>query len=278
MNWEKKYLKYKIKYLELKNKSSNFFGGSSNSIDNILRTNNLELIEELGSGWNGTIFKVKNIDTQEEYILKIEKLDQYDLDNKLSSEYFRQVDFDEKISSLYSDKFMVLVNHGIIENCDYIHPKTDEVMEKANKVRKERFIRKNSQTSCYYLLYRPILDGTFRRVKDLIRNDEKLLNDFLIQIVESINLYRKKGFSHTDFGLDNIMYIKTGTKYKWYIIDYGNITNIDYPDSLLDLERLKENSSYKTLLVGDLLGFVGNFLISDDDLRKTKPNKSFFLN
>lgn len=34
------------------------------------------------------------------------------------------------------------------------------------------------------------------------------------------------------------MYQKLNDGYKWYIIDYGNITNIDYPNSLLDEERI----------------------------------------
>lgn len=273
--YKQKYLKYKTKYLELSKTQMDIQSGSGiESLKLILDLNNLELISELSSGWNGTIYKVKNANNNKEYILKLEKLDEYDENNNLTSEYYRQVDFDERISSVNPDKFMILKNHGIVLNCDYEHPKRDEVIEKANYTRKQRFLRKNSQTKCYYLLYKPILDGTFNDVKNIIKQNELELCQFILQIVSSINIYRKEGFIHTDFSPDNIMYKLNDNKYQWYIIDYGNITNNTYPDSLLDLERLEQNPYYKTLLVGDLLNLIEKFGL-DDKINKIKSDKNF---
>jgi RIO-like serine/threonine protein kinase len=123
-------------------------------------------------------------------------------------------------------------------------------MEKANEIRKARFIRKNSQPHCYYLIYKPILDGTFEDINTEIRNDENKLLDFIIQIVNLINIFRKQGFIHTDINHTNFMYKKDrDEKYIWYIIDYGNITNIEYPDSLLDIERINRNPNYKKIQI-----------------------------
>ena len=103
----------------------------------------------------------------------------------------------------------------------------------------------------YYLLYKPVLDGTFKSVQDDVKNNEELLLDFLIQIIESINIYRKLGFIHTDVNITNIMFKKMGDiRYQWYWIDYGNITNNKYPDSLLDIERKEEQPYYKFLEQG----------------------------
>jgi len=109
-----------------------------------------------------------------------------------------------------------LENHGIIKNCVFTHSKTNIILQKTDEKRKARFIRKNSQPNCYYLLYKPVLDGTFASIKDEVKNNEELLLDFLIQIIESINIYRKLGFIHTDVSISNIMFKKNDIGYQWY--------------------------------------------------------------
>jgi hypothetical protein len=52
------------------------------------------------------------------------------------------------------------------------------------------------------------------------------------------------------------MFKTVNGKYEWYWIDYGNITNIKYPDSYLDLERLEKNPSYKNDMKSDLISLV----------------------
>lgn len=282
MDYKDKYIKYKIKYLELKNMNNQIGSGkklknkhdkhnkhkkykmdSDNGIDIILKKLKLVIIQNLDSGWNGDSYIVKN--TKDELlVLKIERMDNYDEKNKFESEYYRQIDFDKLVAKKHPDKFMVLENHGIIENCVFIHSKTDEIITKAGDKRKLRFIRKNANPNCYYLLYKPVLDGTFKSVKNLIKNDEELLLDFLIQIIKSINIYRKLGFIHTDVNVSNIMFKKEDKKFQWYWIDYGNITNNKYPDSLLDIERKEDQPDYKTNMMVDLLRLVQRFCMSSN--------------
>jgi len=237
--------------------------GGDQSIDRILKDLELSFVTILDSGWNGDSYIVKN-NKDRPLILKLERMDKYDKNNKFESEYHRQVDFDEHVAKKYPDKFMVLENHGIIENCVFSHSKTNDVITKADDKRKARFIRKNAQPNCYYLLYKPVLDGTFKSIKDQIKNDEILLSDFLIQMIKSMNVYRKLGFIHTDVNISNIMFKRFGKKYQWYWIDYGNITNNKYPDSQLDIERKESVPFYKTDMSSDLLSLIIRFCITSN--------------
>jgi len=286
MDYKDKYIKYKTKYLELKNIDiNNQTGGGKKmkykknrvkknnknkkmsisnmeSINIVLEKLELIMIQNLNSGLNGDSFIVKN-NKDELLVLKLERMDKYNENNKFESEYYRQIDFNQLVARKYPNKFTVLEDHGIIENCVFTHSKTDEVMKFNDEKRKARFIRKNSQSNCYYLLYKPVLDGTFKSVKDEVKNNEELLLDFLIQIIESINIYRKLGFIHTDVNITNIMFKKNGdVRYQWYWIDYGNITNNKYPDSLLDIERKEEQSYYKINMMNDLIGIVQKFCMT----------------
>lgn len=307
MDYKYKYIKYKTKYLELKNIAvNNQIGGGKKlnyknnrvkknnrnknknkkmsisnvkSINIVLEKLELIMIQNLDSGWNGDSFIVKN-NKDELLVLKLERMDKYNENNKFESEYYRQIDFNQLVARKYPNKFIVLEDHGIIENCVFSHSKTDEVMKSNNEKRKARFIRKNSQSNCYYLLYKPVLDGTFKSVQDEVKNNEELLLDFLIQIIESINIYRKLGFIHTDVNITNIMFKKMGDiRYQWYWIDYGNITNNKYPDSLLDIERKEEQPYYKINMMNDLIGIVQKFCMTSSIAkhRSTKIQQIEFI-
>jgi hypothetical protein len=102
---------------------------------------NIKLIKEIGSGYNGTAYlaEYNNI----KMIYKIEKMDVYDDNEPLTSEYYRQIDFNKKIAINNPNKFLVLKSHGIIYNCEYTHPKWDSIQH-LSEHRRQRFIRKNT--------------------------------------------------------------------------------------------------------------------------------------
>ena len=108
-------------------------------------------IKELGSGGNGTVYLIQS--GKEKLIYKLERMDKYDKKKPLTSEYYRQIKFNEDIAIHHPDRFMVLRSHGIIYNCDYKHPRHEEFMENMDEKRKRRYVRKNSQPNCYYLIY-----------------------------------------------------------------------------------------------------------------------------
>lgn len=252
---------------------------NNNSITKLMDELDLIKVKDLDSGFNGDTFIVKN-KKDELFVFKLERQDAVPSNNydknkpNYESEYDRQIDFDKLVAQKHPDKFMVLENYGIITDCVFTHSKTDEALVKTSDKRKERFIRKNKQPNCYYLIYKPILDGTYKSVSAEIKNDKKLLLDFLIQIISSINIYRNLGFIHTDVNTSNIMFKKIDGKYQWYWIDYGNITNNKYPDSYLDIERKEFDPNVKTNMIIDLIMLITRFCITSDIFsKKIKSNE-----
>jgi hypothetical protein len=210
---------------------------------------NIELIKELGSGGNGTVYLAKR--GEEELVYKMERMDSYDEDKPLTSEYYRQIKFNKDIAIHHPDKFLTLRAHGIIFDCEYKHPKLDDLIKSLGKDKLKGLIRKNSQPNCYFLLYSPYLEGHFADVKDKVYNNPILLLDFLHQIVDSINIVRKKGYAQNDPYYGNMMFQKKGDRYQWYLIDYGFICHKNFPQSLFD-----EDIMGRTLHCMDLAMFV----------------------
>lgn len=85
-------------------------------------------------------------------------------------------------------------------------------------------------------MYEPYLDGSCKDIKDELHKDPNLFLDFLYQIIESINILKTNGYSQNDPNPMNIMYKKIDNKYQWFIIDYGNMCNVSFPTSYLDLD------------------------------------------
>lgn len=194
--------------------------------------------EEISSGGNGTVYLATI--GKKKFIYKLERMDVYDKKKPLESEYYRQLKFDKDISQKHPNKFLTIKDHSIIKNCDYVHPRTEEFLDvwskSGNEHRLQRFKRKNSQPDCYYLLCSPFLDGTFPSIRGKILGNHDLFLDFMYQIIDSLNIVRKAGYSQNDMSPNNIMYKKKDDedKYQWYIIDYGNMYNKDFPTSALD--------------------------------------------
>jgi len=225
----------------------------------------MKIIKELSSGGNGTAYLVER--GGEQLVYKLEKMDVFDETTPLQSEYYRQIDFNKNIAINHPDKFLVLKSHGIIFDCEYVHPKTESFNKNPDENRKKRFIRKNSQPNCYFLLYSPFLEGTYRTVRNIISKNQRLFLDFMYQIIDSINIMRKEGYSQNDPSFDNFMYKKNGDNYQWYIIDYGNACHKKFPISELD-----KDIGGRTFYCMDLVMFI-HACISIDLFEYMKQHK-----
>ena len=210
--------------------------------------NKFSIIRELGSGANGTVYLV-NVDG-EKLVYKIEKLDVYDDKKPLTSEYLRQVNFD-KVAQKHPDKLMVLKGHGIIKNCSYKHPW--DITKIKNDDRRRRFVRKNKQTDCYYLLYSPYLDGTYMDIKDKILGNISNYKNFVKQMLNIILIMSKEGYYQNDFNFSNIMYKNKGKSFQWYLIDYGQIWHKTFPISQLDKDLRKRDGDTRN---NDFMCFI----------------------
>jgi len=225
----------------------------------------IKFIKELGSGANGTVYLVEKDGMQ--LVYKLERMDEYDIDKPLQSEYYRQIKFNEDVAIHHPDKFMILKDHGIIENCTYRHPNYDKIMNEFKGISLKIFLRKNSQPSCCWSLYSPYLEGSYGSVRTFIYEDPKLFLDFIYQIMVSINIMRKKGYAHGDFNVDNIMFKKNNNTYQWYCIDYGNICNNTFPISKMD-----EDNSGRPLYCMDIPMFINYTCIDSNLLFFAKDN------
>jgi len=252
-----------------------------NSMETLMNELQLEKIKDLESGFCGNVAIVKN-NIGELLFLKVERLDSTPSNSKTipdyESEYYRQIDFNEQVAKYNTDKFMVLEKHGILKNCDFIKDKLKQRMLDLDFNTKNSS-RKDSQPHCYYLLYKTVLDGTFKDVSNKIKKNKKLLLDFIIQVISAINIYRKLGFIHADITTRNIMFKKINCVYKWYIIDYGNITNSKYPDSYLDISISEYLRNYKESLHSDLDRFIFTICIESNinDLKVNNLKSEEFM-
>jgi len=96
MDYKDKYIKYKTKYLELKNKN-NMIGGNYIS--------NYTIIKTLGKGMHGTVYLVKNSEGIE-FAMKVEQIFEKDLEQNFKSPVWREIDFANIMSSKYPQQFM----------------------------------------------------------------------------------------------------------------------------------------------------------------------------
>jgi len=215
MDYKDKYIKYKTMYLELKHiNMNNQIGGKY-----YMHDSDIKLLKKIGEGWSGAVYKCKigNING----IYKIEKINKYNLlDN--NSNYHRQIDFSINIGNKYPNKFLLLVQNGILHNCNY----TSDIPSNMPEYLKKEKIKSNKIKICAFLIYTPILDGTLRDIINKLSNIE--YKNMVKQIINSINIIHKNGYVHRDIHDENIMYKKINGKYEWYIIDYGLIFNKKY--------------------------------------------------
>lgn len=211
---------------------------------------NINTKKLLGMGVMGTVY-LSNVNGQQ-CITKIEKYEE--VDHLLLSGYYRQLEFD-KIAQKYPNKFLTLVQHGIIKNCDHKQKLPDD----ANFPRDimKHLKNKNKLKDCYVLSYVPVLEGTLNDV--LMSLTKKEWIDCYIQLLEAINIMKENGYYHRDLHGGNIMYKKDRKKYKWYIIDYGLIFRKNYPLNYDDkIMNIKKNALDSTDIMSLLWCLIKN--------------------
>ena len=84
-------------------------------------TNNIDdqykIIEELGHGMFGTVYKIKYKDKY--FAMKIEHILDEDKDKNIVSPIWRELDFSEKFAKKYRDQFMQMYYYDFIDSCEH---------------------------------------------------------------------------------------------------------------------------------------------------------------
>ena len=232
-DYQEKYKKYKIKYLELlKNINSKQTGGT-------ISLNNINIIKTIGKGMHGTVYLVSD-NNNNNYAMKIEPIFEKDIKQSLSSPIWREIEFCNTMNSKYPNHFIILYDHKIDNKCNHIQ-RFDFKMELLPKAQQTYYIKLFASKFCSVKLFSLIdmtLDQLFNSWKTF---NKKVFYNLCIQYVYVIYLMKKEGYLHRDFHTKNTGVIKTTKKYitifdkniKTYgylvqAIDFGLVINKKY--------------------------------------------------
>jgi len=228
MYYKDKYITYKTKYLQLKNKN-NMIGGNYIS--------NYTIIKTLGKGMHGTVYLVKNIEGIE-FAMKIEQIFEKDLEQNFKSPVWREIDFANRMSSKYPQQFMKIFE---FENkrCDYIHELEPNKWSTMNVKVKQYFEELFSSKFCSIKIT-SIIDIMLHDIIYKI-SDKNIIYNLFIQVVYLSYLINKEGYYHRDLHPKNIGVIYTKDEFinilgkniptNGYIlqaIDYGMVIHAKY--------------------------------------------------
>lgn len=248
MDYKEKYLKYKIKYLKLKNTCEIQTGGTINT------QNNYTIIKEIGIGMIGTVYLVKN-KSGKHYAMKIEKIFKEQANKSLKYRLGREIEFSNKMSKLYPQHFIKIENSWINNNCTHEHNlnKIGIDIKLFDKQTQLHYKKLFDSSYCSIKIY-SLVDLT---LKDLVEQNNITCEeyyDFFIQSLYVMYICNKKGYLHQDWKMDNIGLIKTNKKYidifdkkiltHGYIvvlIDYGGVIHNKYILSNYEKKILKNN-------------------------------------
>ena len=189
--------------------------------------NQYKIIEELGHGMFGTVYRIKYKDKY--FAMKIEHVLDTDKEKNIVSQIWRELEFSEKFAKKYQDQFMQMYFYDFIDSCD--HKQEYSVnLNNFNKYNKNKIIKLSKSKTCVRKIYE-LLDGT---VKDLISKlNIKQIYSFILQIAIIVKTLEKNKYIHGDFHSGNIGYIKTTKEYIKY--DKKKIPTYGYIYKAIDL-------------------------------------------
>jgi hypothetical protein len=274
MDYKDKYIKYKTKYLELKNKN-NMIGGNYIS--------NYTIIKTLGKGMHGTVYLVKNIEGYE-FAMKVEQIFEKDLEQNSKSPVWREIDFANIMSSKYPQQFMKIFEYEN-KRCDYIHELDSNRWSTMNVKVKQYFEELFSSSFCSIKITN-IIDIMLHDIIYKI-SDKEIIYNLFIQVVYLSYIINKEGYYHRDLHPKNIGVIYTNDEFinilgkeiptNGYIlqaIDYGMVIHAKYDleenerKQLVDDNDLYQNV-YKIIFKIMLKELIEKY--PDKDINKLVP-------
>ena len=225
-----------------------------------------EILEELGHGMFGTVYKIKY--KNKYFAMKIEHILDEDKIKDLKSPIWREIDFIEKFAKKHKDQFMQMYHYDLIDSCDH-EQKYSGDLKNFEKYHRDKLLKLSKSNTCIRKIYE-LVDGN---VKDIIpKLSLQQIYSFIIQISIIVKILEKGGYIHGDFHSGNIGYIKTDKKYikfeKLKIPTFGYIFKaIDLGSVLHKRYKLssRDKKYFKDLFKKELISCLGTSLINTDD-------------
>ena len=231
MDYQKKYIKYKTKFLELNNRDVNIQNGGN--------MNNYIIIKEIGMGMMGTVYLVED-KQKNKYAMKIEKILKKQSVKSMKYDLWREIEFSNTICKKYEKHFMKNYDNWIDINCKHKQDwnKIGLKLELFDKPTQKYYQNLFDSSYCSIKIY-SLVELTLKNVIKQI-NDEQYY-DIFIQCLYVMYLCNKSGYMHRDWKMDNIGLIKTNNMnidifgkqvkthgYQVVLLDYGAVIHKKY--------------------------------------------------
>ena len=94
----------------------------------------MEIINELGHGMFGTVYKIKKNNNY--YAMKIEHVLESDKIKSITSPQWREIDFANKMNVKFPDQFIKLYEYKFIDDCKHVQKYSTNINEFAKYHRK----------------------------------------------------------------------------------------------------------------------------------------------
>lgn len=160
---------------------------------------NYKIIKKLDFGTQGVVFLIKY--QNKLYIQKIEKILEKDISKKLSSLFWREIEFAKTIYNKHPLGFIKLYNYDIIIDHNFML---------ANPHKIKHIDEMNKSPYCSRKIYE-FVEISLSKIIDKIKLKE--LYSILIQISYNIYIMNKNGYTHNDLHIHNIRVSNTKIKY-----------------------------------------------------------------
>jgi len=238
-----------------------------------------KIIEELGKGMFGTVYKIKYKDKY--FAMKIEHILEEDKEKNIKSSVWREIDFMTKFAKKYKDQIMQMYHYDFVDNCNHVQEYTVN-LKNFEKYHRDKFIKLSKSKTCIRRIYE-LIDGN---VKDIISTlSIEQIYSFIIQIAIIVQILEKNKYIHGDFHSANIGYIKTDKKF----IKFGrlNIPTFGYIFKAIDLGSVmnpkyklskRDKIWYKDLFKRELIAPLTTTLINSNKFWDYVDNNNIKLN
>ena len=89
-------------------------------LTNKISLDNIKIIKELGEGYLGKVYLVKDLKNLNEYAMKIQKISEKDKKEDRQNKKWNEIYFSLDFANKYPGQFIYLYDYFITKNCTYV--------------------------------------------------------------------------------------------------------------------------------------------------------------